>query len=78
VGLIANLLVKPVKESVYMNEAELARERALQHEGQLAAGQAETAARGRFGMSGALAWAAVGIPFGIGLCIALQKAAGLF
>jgi MFS family permease len=78
VGLIANLMVKPVKESVYMNDAELARERALQHEGGLAPGQAETAARGRFGLSGTLAWAGVGIPFLIGLYIALQKAAGLF
>jgi len=29
-------------------------------------------------MTGLLAWLAVGVPFGIGLYIALQKAAALF
>ena len=42
------------------------------------AGGAQAAARGGFGSIGALAWLAVGIPFGIGLYIALQKAAALF
>jgi MFS family permease len=76
-GLICNLLVKPVKESAFMNDAELARERALQHEDRVTA-SAETAARGSFGAVGVLAWLAVGIPFLIGLYIALAKAAALF
>ena len=41
-------------------------------------GNAESAARGGFGAAGMLAWLAVGIPFLIGLYIALAKAAALF
>ena len=77
VGLICNLLVRPVKESVTMTDAELAAERARSHE-DIVAGHAESAARGGFGGVGVLAWLAVGIPFLIGLSIALQKAAALF
>ena len=44
----------------------------------VAAGDAETAARGGFGFTGLIAWLAVGVPFAIGLYIALEKAAGLF
>jgi MFS family permease len=76
-GLICNALVRPVHEKHYMSDAELARERALQREDRTAAG-AELAARGAFGLPGALAWLAVGIPFLIGLYIALAKAAALF
>jgi MFS family permease len=78
VGLICNLLVKPVKESVVMTPEELARERSLQHEATGVGGDAVTAARGGFGITGVLAWAAVGVPFLIGLYIALAKAAALF
>jgi len=60
-----------------MTEQELARERALQREDRASEG-AERAARGRFGITGVLAWLAVGVPFCIGLSIALQKAAALF
>jgi MFS family permease len=77
VGLICNLLVKPVKESVTMSDEELERERSLQHENR-AAGNVETAARGAFGVGGVLAWLGVGVPFLIGLYIALQKAVALF
>ncbi|MDQ2734096.1 MAG: OFA family MFS transporter [Pseudomonadota bacterium] len=77
IGLICNLLVKPVKESDTMSDEELALERALQHEDG-AAGHSETAARGAFGVTGTLAWLAVGVPFLIGLFIALEKAAALF
>jgi MFS family permease len=76
-GLICNLLVKPVDPKNYMTDEELARERALQHE-DMAVADAETAARGSFGLRGLVAWLAVGTPFGIGLYIALQKAAALF
>ena len=76
-GLICNALVKPVKSSVFMNDAELAAERALQHEDRITA-TAATSARGAFGAIGVLAWLAVGIPFLIGLYIALTKAAALF
>ncbi|HVB84332.1 MAG TPA: OFA family MFS transporter [Rhodanobacteraceae bacterium] len=78
-GLICNALVKPVKESVYMTDEELAREQALQHEAQGGATvDAATAARGAFGIGGTLAWLAVGVPFLIGLYIAIEKAAVLF
>ena len=78
-GLLCNALVKPVKESVYMTDEELAREQALQHEAQGGATvDAATAARGAFGGVGILAWLAVGVPFLIGLYIAIEKAAALF
>jgi len=76
-GLICNALVKPVKASVFMSDAELARERALQHEDRVTV-NAETSARGAFGVIEVLAWLAVGVPFLIGLYIALAKAAALF
>jgi MFS family permease len=76
-GLVCNLLVRPVREETCMTDEELARERARQHEA-TAGGDAEAAARGRLGLAAVLAWLAVGIPFAIGLLIALQKAAALF
>ena len=76
-GLLCNLLVRPVDKKYHMNAAELAREQAKQHESR-GIGDAATAARGSFGPGGALAWLAVGVPFGIGLWIAVQKAAALF
>jgi MFS family permease len=76
-GLICNALIRPVKESVFMSDAELARERSLQRE-DLITSTAETSARGSFGLGGVLAWLAVGVPFLIGLYIALAKAAALF
>ncbi|WP_188112361.1 OFA family MFS transporter [Salinicola aestuarinus] len=76
-GLICNALVKPVKPSQQMSDEQLAHERALQKDDGVAA-NAETAARGRFGIGGVLAWLGVGIPFLIGLYIALAKAAALF
>jgi MFS family permease len=76
-GLVCNFFVKPVDKKYWMSDQELARERALQHEDRVAAG-ADMAARGNFGIVGVLAWLAVGIPFCIGLFIALQKAAALF
>jgi MFS family permease len=75
-GLICNFFVRPVSEKHWMSDEELAAERALQHEDRVAV-DAETAARGSFGARGVLAWLAVGIPFGFGLFIALEKAAAL-
>jgi MFS family permease len=76
-GLVCNFFIKPVHSKYWMSDEELARERALQHEDRVAA-DAETAGRGSFGIVGVLAWVAVGIPFFIGLYIAIQKAAALF
>jgi len=66
VGLVCNFFVTPVNKKNWMTEEEFARERSLQREDRIV-GNAETAARGGF----------VGIPFFIGLFIALQKAAAL-
>ncbi|HKT30214.1 OFA family MFS transporter [Dyella sp.] len=77
IGLIANLMVRPVKEAHHMTDEELARERSLQHEAHVTA-NVDQAARGGFGIVGVIAWALVGIPFLIGVWIALSKAAALF
>ncbi|QXX76314.1 OFA family MFS transporter [Methylovirgula sp. HY1] len=76
-GLICNAFVKPVHDKHLMTDEEVARERALLHEDRVSA-DADKAARGSFGIGGVVAWAAVGIPFSIGLYIALAKAAKLF
>ncbi len=76
-GLICNALVKPVHERHRMTDEQVQHERSLQHEQHAAVG-AEFAARGKIGPGGILAWLAVGIPFCIGLYIALTKAAALF
>ncbi len=77
VGLLCNFFVRPVAEKNYMTDEQLAHERSLQHEDHVNA-DAVTAARGGFGGLGVVAWLAVGIPFLIGLYIALSKAAALF
>ncbi len=77
IGLICNALVKPISDEHFMDESQMARERELQHETR-SVGHGEAAARGPFGMTGTLAWLGVGIPFLIGLFIALQKASALF
>jgi MFS family permease len=76
-GLVCNFFVKPVHEKHWMSDEEVAHERALLREDRVAA-DAATAARGKFGIVGVLAWLAVGVPFLIGLYIALSKAAALF
>ena len=77
VGLVCNLLVRPVAPKHHMTEEELRHERSLQHETPASAADLAAAARGPFGVLGVLAWAAVGIPFLIGVWIALQKAGAL-
>ena len=76
-GLICNFFVKPVHEKHWMSDEDLVRERTLLREDRVTA-DAQTAARGAFGLGGVLAWLAVGVPFLIGLYIALEKAAALF
>jgi len=76
-GLVCNFFVKPVNSKHWMSDEELTRERALQHEDRITA-DAETVACGSFGLSGVLSWVAVGIPFFVGLYIAIEKAAALF
>ncbi|MET0935668.1 MAG: OFA family MFS transporter [Luteibacter sp.] len=78
VGLICNLMVRPVDPALHMTDAELQRERSLQHDVGASDATVAAAARGPFGVVGILAWLAVGIPFLIGVWIAMKKAAGLF
>jgi hypothetical protein len=78
VGLIANAMVRPVDRKYHMTDAELAHERSLQHEAASDEASIAAAARGPFGVIGVLAWLAVGIPFLVGVYIALAKAAALF
>jgi MFS family permease len=77
-GFVCNLLIRPVNPRHFMSEEQLARERALQHEARAAATGATAASSGASGAYVAAAWIAVGIPFLIGLYIALEKAAALF
>ncbi|WP_432378681.1 OFA family MFS transporter [Duganella sp. P38] len=80
VGLICNLLVRPVADKHFMTEAELAAEKKLAHERDAAA--ASGAAQASNGVTSPLAvafgWLAVGIPLAIGIAITMQKAAALF
>jgi len=78
VGFLCNLFIKPVHEKHYMDDAELERERAFGRRAGTVATDAASAARGEFGIVGVVAWLAVGVPFLIGVWIALQKAAALF
>jgi MFS family permease len=77
-GFICNLLIKPVDQKHFMTPEELAEEQALTQKISHKSATAETAARGSFGMGGAIAWLAVGIPFLIGVWFALSKASVLF
>jgi MFS family permease len=72
VGLVCNLLVRPVRDAHYMDDG------AQPVAASPGASAAASPAASGFGVAGALAWLGVGIPFAIGLFIALQKAAALF
>jgi MFS family permease len=65
VGLICNLLVRPMSEGRYMSEPEAP------------ASEPAATESGGLGLAGVFAWLGVGVPFAIGLFIALQKAAAL-
>jgi hypothetical protein len=84
-GLICNLLIRPVAAKHFMTPEELAREKQLAHE-KSAADAAVTAGSGDMSQIGSggnplfigLAWAAVGIPLIWGITLVLQKSAVLF
>ncbi|MGH8031431.1 MAG: OFA family MFS transporter [Luteimonas sp.] len=84
-GLICNLLVRPLAQTHFMTPDELAREKQLAHEKVDAAGASliPSADMDRIGSGGnplmlVLAWAAVGTPLAWGVWKTLQKAAVLF
>jgi len=78
-GLMCNLMVRPVADKYFMSDAELAEEKRLAHERTAAPGNGAAAAGGASSpLLAALAWAAVGIPLAIGIWLTLQKAAVFF
>ncbi len=80
-GFICNLLVRPVAGRYFMSAEQLAYERKLAHERSeaVSAGIATAAPAGAStSLTAILAWAAVGIPLGIGILITLQKSVALF
>ncbi len=81
VGLLANLLVRPVDDHHFMSDEELAREKQLAKERSLAAekGSDHEASDQPSPSSMVLfAWLAVGIPLAYGIWVTLQKSAVLF
>jgi MFS family permease len=78
VGLIANLLVKPVDSKWFMTEAELAEERRLAHERAASNEVAGTGTANSNALVAALGWLAVGIPLAWGLYMALINVSKFF
>ena len=80
IGLIANLMIRPVADKYFMTDAELAHEKKLAHDKAAAAevgegsGRAESVSPFVVG----LAWAAVGIPLAWGIYKTLLSAAKFF
>jgi hypothetical protein len=72
IGLIANVMVRPVAHKWFMSDAEVA---ALQVRG---GGAAMPGGSGGVSVTSMLAWAAVGIPILWGVWITLDKVAALF
>jgi MFS family permease len=81
-GLVCNLLVRPVDPANAMSDEELAREKQLAHErsaaNQVSGGDAAAVGSGSLGLSALLAWAVVVIPLGWGVMQTLQKVAKIF
>jgi MFS family permease len=87
-GLICNLLIRPIAAKHFMTPDELAKEKRLANEKESGNGNglgsgATTAELAQIGSGGnpamiALAWLAVGIPLAWGISITLQKAVVLF
>ena len=82
VGLLCNLMVRPVAEKFFMTDAELAEEKRLAHERMAVvtdgpAGGSSVAVN-KNPAAIVFAWAAVGIPLAIGIWFTLQKATVFF
>jgi MFS family permease len=80
VGLVCNLLVRPIADKHFMTDAELAAEKKLAHERDAAASTGAAVAAGgtTSPIAVAFGWLAVGIPMAIGISITVQKASVLF
>jgi MFS family permease len=81
-GLLCNVMVRPIADKHFMNDEELATEKKLARERDVAGSSGKRGiAVGTGGVNPAMAmfaWAAVGIPLMIGVWITLQKAVVLF
>ena len=80
VGLVCNLMVRPLADKWFMTDAELAQEKRLAHE-KTTAVEVGGSARGADAVSPAilaLAWAAVGIPLAWGIYRTLLSVAKFF
>jgi hypothetical protein len=81
VGLICNLLVRPLDKKWFMTDAELAEEKRLAHEKAAASEMVSCSEAGADSVSSltvTLAWAAVGIPLAWGVYRTLQSVAKFF
>jgi len=80
VGLLCNLMVKPVDAKHFMSDAELAEEKRLAHDKAMAAevGQGAGSAQASSGLIVALAWLAVGIPLAWGVYRTVLSVAKFF
>jgi MFS family permease len=82
VGFFANLLVKPVAEKYFMNDAELAEERRLAHDRAAATAVGDVGGAAAGGATSpvvvVLAWAAVGIPMAWGVYMTLINVSKFF
>jgi MFS family permease len=80
VGLVCNLLVRPIADKHFMTDAELAAEKKLAHERDAAAstGAGVASSGATSPLAVAFGWLAVGIPMAIGISITVQKASVLF
>ncbi|MDB5987940.1 MAG: transporter [Nevskia sp.] len=75
IGLVCNLLVRPVATQHYMSDEQLAAERRLAHDGTTTT---VSSVAGGFSATAMLAWLAVGVPIAWGVWTTLQKAVVLF
>ncbi|WP_426174459.1 OFA family MFS transporter [Massilia sp. TWR1-2-2] len=86
-GLLCNLLIRPVADKYFMTDAELAAEKKLAHDRDVSLNNSMAGTSGNTGgvvvinnnpAVAAFAWLAVGIPLSIGIWLTLQKAAVFF
>ncbi|AOB29998.1 MFS transporter [Bordetella sp. H567] len=80
IGLLCNLAIRPVNPKHFMNDEELAREKALAHERAIAT-EVHGESRSTFKTPRsviAFGWACVGIPLAWGIWVTLQQAVVLF
>jgi MFS family permease len=81
IGLLCNLAIRPVNPKHFMNDEELAKEKALAHERAVASqvdGAGAASSLRTPTVVVVLAWACVGIPLAWGIWITLQQAVVLF